>query len=76
MQADASTLIRHPSNQEMVMTRRFPALAHLAGRTREVRGVLTFTEIAGEVCDAACRSDARLERARTAAIAAGLGYRL
>lgn len=58
------------------MARRFPVLARLAGRTRPLRGVVTFTESTGQVCDAACRSDARLDRARTSAIAAGLGYRL
>ncbi|MFL6055282.1 MAG: hypothetical protein ACJ72W_20620 [Actinoallomurus sp.] len=57
------------------MARRFPALARLIGRTRPLRWVVTFTESTGQVCDAACRSDARLERSRTAAIAAGLGYR-
>jgi hypothetical protein len=59
------------------MAHRFPALARrLTERTRAVRGVVTFTETTGEVCDAACRSDARLERAHTAAITTSLGYRL
>jgi hypothetical protein len=58
------------------MARRFPALARLTGRTRPLRGVVTFTETTGQVCDAACRSDARLDRARTAAVATSLSYRL
>lgn len=77
MQADTNALIRYPSNQEVVMAHRFPALARrITGRTREARGMVTFAETTGEVCDAACRSDARLDRARTAAVATGLGYRL
>jgi hypothetical protein len=58
------------------MLRRFPALVRLTGRTRTPRGVVTFTESTGQVCDSACRSDARLDRARTAAIATHLGYRI
>jgi hypothetical protein len=54
------------------MTRRLSALIR-TGRTRLARGVVTFSEATGEVCDAACRSDARLDRARTSALATGFG---
>ncbi|GAA0363968.1 hypothetical protein GCM10009530_12070 [Microbispora corallina] len=42
-------------------------------RPRRVRALVTFNEATGEVCDATCRSDAHLDRARTAALAVGLG---
>ncbi|GAA0367829.1 hypothetical protein NE235_03560 [Actinoallomurus spadix] len=58
------------------MRRRSPTLIRLARRTRTPRGVVTFTESTGQVCDAACRSDARLDRARTTAIATSFGYRI
>ncbi|WP_433177445.1 hypothetical protein [Actinoallomurus sp. CA-150999] len=58
------------------MMRRFPALARRSKRALEVRGAVTFTDATGEVCDDVCRSDARLDRARTAALATSLGYRL
>ncbi|GII28660.1 hypothetical protein Pmi06nite_21020 [Planotetraspora mira] len=45
-----------------------------AGKAGRVRGSVTFNEATGEVCDGACRSDARLDRARTFAISATLGY--
>jgi hypothetical protein len=57
---------------------RLPALARrIAGngaRARQER--VTFNDSTGEVCDAICRRTARLDHARTAAIAAGLGYRV
>lgn len=60
------------------MAHRLPALARrVAGhgaRARQER--ITFNDSTGEVCDAKCRRTARLDRARTAALAAGLGYRI
>ena len=60
------------------MAHRLPALARrITGngtRTRQER--VTFNDSTGEVCDARCRRTARLDHARTSAIAAGLGYRI
>lgn len=55
-----------------------PALAHrIAGHgIRARRERITFNESTGEVCDALCRRTARLDHARTSAVAAGLGYRI
>ncbi|GAB3966236.1 hypothetical protein GCM10029978_030900 [Actinoallomurus acanthiterrae] len=75
MQAEANVLIRCPSNQEvrrwLTDSQRLP---RLTGRTRPLRGVITFTETTGEICDATCRGDANLERARAAVVANSLGY--
>jgi len=52
---------------------RLPALARrITGASRER---VTFNDSTGEVRDAMCRRTARLDHARTSAIAAGLGYR-
>jgi hypothetical protein len=57
---------------------RLPALARritgTGARARQER--INFNDSTGEVCDAMCRRTARVDRARTAAIAAGLGYRI
>jgi hypothetical protein len=58
------------------MAHRLSALMRRStGKTGQVRDVVTFNETTGEVCDAACRSDARLDQTRTFAISATLGYR-
>jgi hypothetical protein len=54
---------------------RLTALARLITRRRVWLAGVEFTEATGEVCHAACRSAARLERAHAAAAAARLGYR-
>jgi hypothetical protein len=60
------------------MAHRLPALTRRitgnGARARQER--ITFNDSTGEVCDAMCRRTARLEHARTSAIAAGLGYRI
>ncbi|GAA4591752.1 hypothetical protein GCM10023194_51850 [Planotetraspora phitsanulokensis] len=57
-----------------MMAHRLSALIRRpTGRTRPMRDPVTFNEATGEVCDATCRSDARLDRARTSALAARLG---
>jgi hypothetical protein len=57
---------------------RLPALARrITGHgTRARQERVTFNDSTGEVCDARCRRTARLDHARTSAIAAGLGYRI
>ena len=59
-------------------------MAHLPALARRIVGTrirtgseaITFNDSTGEVCDALCRRTARLDHARTSAVAAGLGYRL
>ncbi|GAA4484602.1 hypothetical protein GCM10023191_007960 [Actinoallomurus oryzae] len=55
-----------------------PALARriAAHGVRARRERITFNDSTGEVCDASCRRTARLDRARTTALAAGLDYRI
>ena len=55
-----------------------PALARrITGHgIRARRDRITFNDSTGEVCDALCRRTARLDHARTSALAAGLGYRI
>ena len=54
-------------------TRLSALLRRSTGRTHPVRGLVTFNEATGEVCDAACRINARLGQARTSALVAGFG---
>ncbi|HZE30945.1 MAG TPA: hypothetical protein VE198_05845 [Actinoallomurus sp.] len=60
------------------MAHRLTALARrivsTGARARQER--IKFDDSTGEVCDAMCRRTARLDHARTSAIAAGLGYRI
>jgi hypothetical protein len=78
-QTDGVALIRSPSKQKVsLVAHRLPALARRVA-SNSVRGRqerIDFNDSTGEVCDAGCRRTARLDRARTAAIAAGLGYRI
>jgi hypothetical protein len=55
---------------------RLPALARRLTGNGARRERITFNDSTGEVCDAMCRRTARLDHARTSAIAAGLGYRV
>jgi hypothetical protein len=57
---------------------RLPALARrITGNGARARlERIKFNDSTGEVCDATCRRTARLDHARTSAIAAGLGYRI
>jgi hypothetical protein len=57
------------------MAHRLPALARRIVNPG-ARERITFNDSTGEVCDAMCRRTARLDHARTSAIAAGLGYRI
>ena len=57
------------------MAHRLPALVRRLTGARGRRERIDFNDSTGEVCDALCRRTARLDHARTSAVAAGLGYR-